>query len=766
LDFKKQTMEKSKYIFSLVLLFTIYIQGQAQPFKETRPEYSFQVAESAFEQKDYYNALEWYEKYYEATKDRTVAFKIAELHRLLNDYAKAETWYTRSLQRDKKATGDVNVEAKFYQAQMMKMNEKYDDAILIFDDYIKEGKDDIKIILAKKELEGAKMAMRMKENLSMTVANAGTKINSPNNEYSPSVTRDGSTLYFTGFRSDKPIKLDASAGDYYSKVMMTQLNPRGVWSDPQPVDGDINRAGANQGSVYLSPDSRVMYFTRIELSGNEVNKSTLYYSIKQGDSWSTNNEVKGINGNYVIKHPCIGDLYGKEVLIFASNMEGSKGGFDLFYANKISDGEFDVPKNLGDVINTVGDEETPFYKDGKLSFSSNGHPGIGGFDNFTSAWNGTSWSTPENMGKGLNTSVNDRYFNTDDDGNIYLVSNRPGGRSLKSKTCCEDIYMVRKEPIKVDLIATCTDGKKALTGIAYRFMEIAGGKPGAADEQTSDSYRADLGLNKAYMLIANKPGYYPDTVQFNTVGLKQTTTIEKKITLKPLPIITASLKATAQSGGKPLSGVTYYLADLTSKKVENKTGDMYTSALQLKKSYAIIGAKQGFIADTAYFNTNDITETTTIEKLLNLRPRTIIVKRNEPIKLQNIYYKLDKFAANEAEMEDFALAKQSLDYLFNIMNKYPDIVIELSSHTDSRGSDNYNLELSQKRAEGVKKYLKEKSIDGGRIVARGYGETRLVNQCKNGVKCSEEEHLQNRRTEFKIVSGPTTIEIEEQQMNR
>ena len=114
-------------------------------------------------------------------------------------------------------------------------------------------------------------------------------------------------------------------------------------------------------------------------------------------------------------------------------------------------------------------------------------------------------------------------------------------------------------------------------------------------------------------------------------------------------------------------------------------------------------------------------------------------------------------------MDNFGLAQKSLDYVFDILTKYPDMTIELGSHTDAQGSDKYNLELSQKRATGVKKYLIAKGVDATRMAAKGYGETRLVNQCKNGVKCTDEEHKQNRRTEFRILSGPTTIEITEQQ---
>jgi peptidoglycan-associated lipoprotein len=735
----------------------------AQPMRASRPEYSLKVAEESEAANDYYNALEYYEKYYEQGKDRAIAYKIANLHMLLRDYAKAETWFARVLLRDKKATGEENPEARYHLGMMQKMTGKYEESILTFEDFLKESTDETKTTLAKVEVEGAKMAMKMKENTVFIVENAGAKVNSPNNEYSPTVSSDGSTLYYTSYRFDKIITLDGKEGDYHAKIMTATKNARGAWADPAPVDGDINRPGVDQGSVYVSPKGDAMYFTRIELSGNVVTKSTLFYSKRNGETWSPSQEVTSLNGNYIIKHPALGELYGKEVLFFVSNMEGSKG-YDIYYADKTGEGSFGAPKSIGSPINTIGDEESPFYRDGKLYFSSNGHPSIGGLDVFSSNWNGSSWSKPENMGKGINSETDDHYFNMDEDGSIFLLSNRPGGRSLKSRTCCEDIYSVKKEPIKINLIVTATAvNKKPLGGLGYRFVEIIGGKSGKPDEQTADSYRSDLLPKKAYMIITSKPGYYSDTTEFNTVDIKTTTTIEKKVVLKPLPTISASLVAKTIANEKPINGVTYSLVDVATKKADTKTLDVYSSALTLNKQYMIIASKAGWSSDTAKFNTNDIKETTEIEKVLTLKPKTIIVKRNERIKLNDLYYKLDKSAANAEEMENWNLAQQSLDYLYNIMVKYPDVVIELSSHTDSQGSDKYNLELSTKRARGVENYLNAKGIDKTRVVAKGLGETKLVNECKNGVKCTPEQHLQNRRTEFRILSGPTTIEITEQQ---
>ena len=750
-------------IFFFANLFFI-VAGFSQPINGARPEYLLQAAEERKEAKDYYNSLDLYEKYYEQTKDLAAAFEIAQMHKNLNDYAKAETWYSRFLQRTKNITTvEVDPNTRFYYAQMMKMNGKYDESIIAFQDYLKESKDSVKNVLAQNEILGAKQAMGMKENVQLVVDNIGTGVNTPNNEYSPSITGDGSTLYFTAFRSKGIIKLDGKEDDPYLKVYKSMRDTAGEWSKAIALDDKINRVGAHQGGVALSADGKTMYFTRIGLSGNEVTESNLYVSKKQDDGTFGNaSEVKSLNGKYIIKHPNVGEMYGKEVLFFASNMDGTKGGFDIFYATKNEDGSFGIPVNAGNVINTLGDEETPYYRDGKLYFSSSGLPGMGGFDIFVANWDGSTWSTPKNLGTGYNSSANDRYPSIDDDGSIFLVSNRIGGRSLKSKTCCEDIYIAKKAPIRIDLIVNATDGTNPLKGLTFQMTDISGGKNSSADTKTADTYNSTLNRGRAYSIITSKPGYYNDTIQFNTVGINTSSTIKKEVRLRPTPTIVASLRAITMADGQQLKGVLYSLTEVESGNNDTRTLDMYIAKLGLRKNYMIIATKAGYTSDTARFSTVDIKTTTTIEKTLNLRAKLITVSRLERIKLQDIYYKLDKYEATEEHMDNWSLAQQSLDYLYGILKKYPDIVIELSSHTDSRGSDSYNLDLSQRRAEGIKKYLVEKGIETRRMIAKGYGETKLVNRCKNGVKCSEEEHLKNRRTEFRIISGPDTIEISEQ----
>jgi len=120
--------------------------------------------------------------------------------------------------------------------------------------------------------------------------------------------------------------------------------------------------------------------------------------------------------------------------------------------------------------------------------------------------------------------------------------------------------------------------------------------------------------------------------------------------------------------------------------------------------------------------------------------------------MNNIYYDFD----DDKILQD---AEIDLNLILGLMNDYPEMVIELASHTDAQGISRYNEKLSQRRADSAKSWLEQKGVNGDRIVAKGYGESVILNHCVNGKRCSDEEHRINRRTEFKILEGPETIEI-------
>ncbi len=232
------------------------------------------------------------------------------------------------------------------------------------------------------------------------------------------------------------------------------------------------------------------------------------------------------------------------------------------------------------------------------------------------------------------------------------------------------------------------------------------------------------------------------------------------ITIRDLVV---DLLALVEDTNGPLSGASMELVDLSvdggnPNAKSNSTGNKFNFLLDPDHNYIVYTSKEGYYPDTFAFNTVGILDDYTVKKtvVLNQKPveeeETELAYINQPIRLSNIYYEFD-------DDKIIPEAEPSLEYLASLMKEYPDMIIELSSHTDSRGLSNYNQQLSQRRAESARIWLLDAGIEENRINAVGYGESMILNRCKDGIRCSEDEHRYNRRTEFKILEGPQTIRI-------
>jgi peptidoglycan-associated lipoprotein len=178
--------------------------------------------------------------------------------------------------------------------------------------------------------------------------------------------------------------------------------------------------------------------------------------------------------------------------------------------------------------------------------------------------------------------------------------------------------------------------------------------------------------------------------------------------------------------------------DEIQKMPVNSKGQLFTK-VDCGTSYEITGTKDGYFTQLKNITANCVTRHDTV--FVELTFDKIII--DKPIVIKNIYYDFDKWNIRKD-------AAVELDKIVVILLQNPGIEIELGSHTDCRGSDEYNQVLSQHRAESAVAYIVSMGIDKKRITAKGYGESVLVNRCSNGVECTEEEHQMNRRTEFKV----------------
>jgi peptidoglycan-associated lipoprotein len=650
----------------------------AQPLRTVTYETKLQVADTAGEEGDYYGAIEWYSKAYEESKDLNLQLAIADLYMLARDFSKAEKIYDRILKKDKtKEYEDIRVDY----ARALKSQAKYKDAVSQFNIVLGDAEttDSIRAV-ATRELKGIEMTETLAPNLEAVVNPLAGKVNSGSAESAPIQGPDGG-LYFSSFNRKKEIIFDGSEKDYQAKLYVAEKNDKGEYDKVTPLPENINRPEFNSGGVAFSRDGKRMYFTRAELLNNNISASTIFVSYKGDEGWGAPKEIEELNGDYILKHPIVGELFGNEVLFFSSDMPGGVGGFDIYYST-IKGDKYGLPTNLGTTINTAKDEITPFYNNGTLYFSSNGLLSMGGFDIYYASWNGSNWENLTNIGFNYNSAYDDTFLRFNESGsNGFLVSNRPHKDKVKMKgndSCCDDIYGVYIRDLVIDLLVNVEDEKGPLNGAGTDLYDLSlGGYPETKTNINTHIFNFPLQADRNYKAIIKKEGYFPDSISFNTNAMIDDYTVKKTIKLKKDP------------NYDPNKG----------KKDE-----------------------------------------------------TITVSTNEPIRLNNIYYDYDKFNI----LPD---AEQDLATLQELLEDYSDMVIELSSHTDSRGDDKYNQKLSQKRAESAKKWLTQRGIASDRIKPVGYGEKQILNRCTNGVKCDDNEHRLNRRTEFKIIAGPQTIEI-------
>lgn len=342
-------------------------------------------------------------------------------------------------------------------------------------------------------------------------------------------------------------------------------------------------------------------------------------------------------------------------------------------------------------------------KDDKtLYFISNQPGGFGGTDIYKAVYNdSTGWSTAENLGPEINTSGNEMYPMMGDDGIFYFSSTshtNMGGLDVFQSTYSEQT----KKWSMAENLAYPLNSNKDDFGLV---LSKDGSKTGYVSSNRG-------GADKIYAFEKHDPTFY-------VMGVAKYKGYE-------IPVPGALVEVVNEETNTKLSAVT------------DAKGE-YKIKLEYNAKYSMLCTKEGCfkLSDNVSTKNKKYSEDFVVNFVLD----SIIVEK--PIVVENIYYDYDKWKLRDD-------AKVELDKLVLLLNDNQNLSIEMSSHCDSRGSDDYNLKLSDKRAKSTVKYLTSKGINKKRLSWKGYGETMLVNKCANDIECTEEEHQQNRRTEFKV----------------
>lgn len=422
----------------------------------------------------------------------------------------------------------------------------------------------------------------------------------------------------------------------------------------------------HEATITFAPDLKSFYYTTNIVDKNKpvldkerTNNLQIIKGTIENGKLVKSDKVFFSNPKYSVGHPALSP--DGKWLFFASDMPGGYGGTDLYVAAIAEDGTMNTPQNLGPKINTIGNELFPFFNNGTLYFSSDGHYGWGDLDVYESKfYGGMNFSEPKNLGAPINSNKDDFSYIIDAKGTYgYFSSNRAGGKGD------DDIYYFTKgKPVCNEYIT----GK--VTGIKSK-LPIEG-----ATVKAYDGF-GDL-ISTA---ITDANGYY-----------KLTVPCDKKI-----------------------------------KTVATKTG--YSTE-----------EREVFTKDRNDFEIPDINF-----ELSKYDDLVVKDKDEEKIIINPIFFEFDKWNIGKQAAEE-------LDKVVFVLQKFPNVRIKIESHTDSRGKDDYNMKLSDNRAKSTQTYILSKGIDPARIEsAVGFGESRLTNKCSNGVKCTEDEHLANRRSNFIVI---------------
>ena len=713
-SFKMKNMKKL-----LVIIFVFSIQFISAQDKELARAKRF------FDKTYYSEAIILYEKLAEEKPSQEVIKNLADSYYYTNNLVKAQRYYRLLFQNYNK---DLNRDYYFRFAQTLKATNSYDDANMALKQYYassSSGKDSIYFKNELKELENVSAIGNR-----FDIKNLA--INTPNSEFG-AVQYKGN-LVFAAVKLkpgifDKKFKWDNETYLNLVSVPLTDINsqePNIAYFAPEL------KTGMHESNAVFTKDGKTVYFTRNnsknktrKTDDQKVSNLQIFKAELVDGKWTNIVPLPFNSPNYSVEHPALS--VDEKVLYFASDMPGSVGSFDIYSVN-INKGAFDTPKNLGPIINTDKREQFPFVSaDNKLYFSSDGHLGYGSLDVFVSEIKGNDYSEPVNIGLPLNSNLDDFSFTINSDTKEgYFASNRDGGKGS------DDIYQFKEtkdlivEDCKQFIAGTITDvdTNLPLENATVMLQDASKKTLNTITVAADGKFSFTVACESSYTIVAFKEKYTNESKSLE-IGKTRNATNDGSLALKSLEAIKLEEQQIAEKRRKQE-------IQLETEKKE-------------KEALAIIALNEA--AKKAKADEIKAEEAKKKEKVNEiLKQEKDVVKDDKDrliIKTDPIYFDYNMWYIRKE-------SKVVLGRVVALMNKYPGMVIEIGSHTDSRGNAKFNEELSQKRANSTREFIIQSGINASRVSAKGYGESVPIIKCKTDDACSEEDHELNRRSEFVI----------------
>lgn len=417
----------------------------------------------------------------------------------------------------------------------------------------------------------------------------------------------------------------------------------------------------NYGPLCFNKKGDTVYFTRnnMEPSKGKYNLEICMASLEKG-RWGNIKVMPFVQQEYNYYHPALST--DETRLYFCSNMPGGFGGSDIYYVSLLSDYGKMVPILLDQQVNTSGNELFPTYKNNTLYFSSDGHPGLGGLDIYSTRLQRGNWTKPRNLGYPINSAYDDFgiVWNTGETQGLFS-SNRFGS---------DDIYKVDQKTFRVYLEGNVLN-KKDMRRLGSVKVQI---RSNEAEDSFADSVTTDLSGNyrflvkpgRAYLVSFERSGFYSDSLKITNSGVVFTNT--------QLPTLLAPVETVA-TAEQPV-----------------------TTSLPDRDQDGVPDAKD---------KCPDIKGTVANEGCPDIQARL-----NELAKM--VFFKTASDQLTQA-------ALKPLNEVVTYLQAYPNLMLHIEGHTDNRAGAVYNKNLSQRRASSVKNFFVKKGFETDRFTAKGFG---------------------------------------------
>lgn len=602
----------------------------------------------------------------------------------------------------------------------------------------------------------------------------------------PAIRIDGRNKYFSDDKSDYTDRKYFTIYIKNKEGQISEINPT--------VPGTMSFSDPS-----YAPKSKLLFYSVIR-SIKKVKKQNLitvqpeiFYS-----KITPEGKLEGFNAfpfndslNHSMMHPYV-DEEAKR-LYFSSDMAGGHGGYDLYYSEFDDEMNFKEPVNLGSEVNTPGNESYPFRKDSKFYFASDGHTGMGGLDVFQGTYSPSSISNIDNMGSPINSLADDFAYREDNDRTVYLSSNRKGGMGL------DDLYLAKDE--YKHFLGRVLDCNGQLITDSYQttFRDKTQRTMVSTTRNPKGELIARIDPDSDFGISISKPGFFSLTDETISTKDFQGDTVKREYKLVPIPyqlpvyvdIVYYDLdKFVIRKDAMPaldklaeLMQSYSFLDLLVASHTDSRASDEYNITLSNNRAKAVseylaakgihpnrvrlewfgerqlvndcdnglpcsednhqLNRRSELVLEAFPDPTKQYDVPQEFKNLDFCQPEDIFIKLQEEVNdILTIYFDFDKSILRPVHM-------QELERTAAMLHRMPNLQLYIEGHTDQKGTDEYNVKLSERRTKVVMEYLTNRGIESNRMQYRWFGERRPVHDC-NSVTCTPAMHQLNRRTELRV----------------